>query len=75
MRLKYEPASEPQFAIHYSWTSENEARNALRIAARRLKPGGLFVGTTTDTNVLIKKLQAAPGLTFGNSLYKVLFEL
>ena len=34
-------------------------------ARRRLKPGGLFVGTTTDTNVLIKKLQAAPGLKFG----------
>jgi hypothetical protein len=42
-------------------------------ARRRLKPGGLFVGTTTDTNVLIKKLQAAPGLKFGNSLYSVEF--
>lgn len=61
-----------QFAIHYSWTSELDAQNALRNAASRLKPGGLFVGTTTDANVLLRKLQAAPGLTFGNSLYKVL---
>jgi len=36
-------------------------QNALRNAAIRLKPGGLFVGTTTDANVLLKKLQAAPG--------------
>eukprot|EP00960_Hanusia_phi_P037300 752854-Hanusia_phi.AAC.1 len=40
---------------------------------RRLKPGGLFVGTTTDANVLVKKLQEAPGLKFGNSLYSVEF--
>mmetsp|Transcript_3855 Transcript_3855/g.13918 ORF Transcript_3855/g.13918 Transcript_3855/m.13918 type:complete len:304 (+) Transcript_3855:217-1128(+) len=62
-----------QFAIHYSWTSEQDARTALKNAARRLKPGGLFVGTTTDANVLVKKLQDAPGLNFGNSLYSVEF--
>jgi hypothetical protein len=31
------------------------------------------VGTTTDAHVLIKKLQAAPGLKFGNNLYSVEF--
>jgi mRNA (guanine-N7-)-methyltransferase len=62
-----------QFAIHYSWTSHQDALAALRNAAIRLKPGGLFVGTTTDANVLIKKLQAAPGLKFGNRLYSVEF--
>jgi mRNA (guanine-N7-)-methyltransferase len=62
-----------QFAIHYSWTSHEHAQNALRNAAIRLKPGGLFVGTTTDSNVLVRKLQAAPGLKFGNSLYSVEF--
>jgi hypothetical protein len=34
-----------QFAIHYSWTSEKDARTALRNAACRLKPKGLFIGT------------------------------
>ena len=28
-----------QFAIHYSWTSHEDALNALRNAAIRLKPG------------------------------------
>jgi mRNA (guanine-N7-)-methyltransferase len=55
-----------QFAIHYSWTSEVNARNALKNAAGRLKKGGLFIGITTDANVLVKNLQAADGLKFGN---------
>jgi mRNA (guanine-N7-)-methyltransferase len=62
-----------QFAIHYSWTSEADAKAALMNAARRLKPGGLFVGTTTDAYVMKKKLDAAEGATFGNSLYRVEF--
>ncbi len=56
-----------QFAIHYSWTSETNARNALRNAAIRLKKGGLFIGITTDANVLVKNLQSVKsGLKFGN---------
>ena len=56
-----------QFAIHYAWTSETNARNALKNAAVRLKKGGLFIGITTDANVLVKNLQAVEsGLKFGN---------
>lgn len=59
-----------QFAIHYSWTSEADAKAALMNAAKRLRPGGLFVGTTTDAYVMKKKLDKAQGSSFGNSLYK-----
>ena len=41
-----------QFAIHYSWTSEEDARTALRNAACRLKPKGLFIGTVCSCLML-----------------------
>lgn len=55
-----------QFALHYSWTTETDAYHALRNAAVRLRKGGLFIGTTTDANVLVKKLRQTKGLHFGN---------
>ena len=42
--------------------------------ACRLQPGGVFVGTTTDANVLIRRLRAAPALSFGNKHYAVTFD-
>ena len=63
-----------QFALHYSFSSEESALQLMRNVACRLQPGGVFVGTTTDANVLIKRLRAAPGLSFGNSHYSVVFD-
>lgn len=63
------------FAIHYGFGNYERARQALRNAAGRLQPGGHFVGTTTDANVLRSKLRAAaPALEFGNMHYKIVFE-
>lgn len=63
-----------QFAIHYSFATEARARLLLANVAARLAAGGTFVATMPDANVLVRRLRAAPGLTFGNSLYTVTFD-
>lgn len=63
-----------QFAIHYSFESEERARTMMRNAAERLKPGGCFFGTTLDDAVLMRKLKAAGGArSFGNDFYRIEF--
>ncbi|KAF9672922.1 hypothetical protein SADUNF_Sadunf11G0094700 [Salix dunnii] len=72
-----------QFALHYSWSTEARARRALANISALLRPGGTFIGTMPDANVIIKKLReedsfsceyAAEGLAYGNSVYWVRFE-
>lgn len=62
-----------QFAVHYSWSTEQRARCAFRNVARLLRPGGHFIGTTVDSNVLVRKLRDAKGLSFGNDVVNVTF--
>lgn len=47
----------PQFALHYSWSTEARARRALANVSALLRPGGIFIGTMPDANVIIKKLR------------------
>ena len=63
-----------QFAIHYSWSTEQRARCAFRNVARLLRPGGHFIGTTVDANVLVRKLRDATGVSFGNDVVAVAFD-
>ena len=42
--------------------------------SRLLRPGGYFVGTTVDANVLVRKLREADGLVFGNPIVEVRFD-
>ncbi|KAL6228041.1 hypothetical protein ACLB2K_001995 [Fragaria x ananassa] len=63
-----------QFALHYSWSTEARARRALANISASLRPGGTFIGTMPDANVIIKKLRQAQGLFFGNSVYWVRFD-
>ncbi|XP_004235844.1 mRNA cap guanine-N7 methyltransferase 1-like [Solanum lycopersicum] len=63
-----------QFAMHYSWSTEARARRALANVSALLRPGGIFIGTMPDANVIIKKLREAEGLTFGNSVYWIRFD-
>ncbi|RZB75755.1 mRNA cap guanine-N7 methyltransferase 1 [Glycine soja] len=63
-----------QFALHYSWSIEARARQALANVSALLHPGGIFIGTMPDANVIIKKLREAEGLTFGNRVYWVRFD-
>lgn len=46
-----------QFALHYSWSTEARARRALANISAILRPGGTFIGTMPDANVIIKKLR------------------
>ncbi|KAF9608052.1 hypothetical protein IFM89_005202 [Coptis chinensis] len=63
-----------QFAMHYSWSTEARARQALANVSALLRPGGTFIGTMPNANVIIKKLREAEGLAFGNSVYWIRFD-
>lgn len=63
-----------QFALHYSWSTEARARRALANVSALLRPGGTFIGTMPDANVIIKRLREAEGLVFGNSVYWIRFD-
>ncbi|XP_058072989.1 mRNA cap guanine-N7 methyltransferase 1 isoform X2 [Magnolia sinica] len=63
-----------QFALHYSWSTEARARRALANVSLLLRPGGTFIGTMPDANVIVKKLREAEGLSFGNNVYWISFD-
>jgi len=63
-----------QFALHYSFQSEERARRAIQNVAMHLRPGGHFVGTIPDANVLVRKLREAKTMEFGNSVTRVRFD-
>ncbi|KAF6142305.1 hypothetical protein GIB67_023407, partial [Kingdonia uniflora] len=46
-----------QFVMHYSWSTEACARRAFANISALLRPGGTFIGTMPDANVLVKKLR------------------
>lgn len=46
-----------QFALHYSWSTEAHARRALANVSSLLRPGGIFIGTMPDANIIIEKLR------------------
>jgi len=62
-----------QFAFHYCFRDEASARRMLENVTDRLKPGGLFIATIPDANVLISRLRSARSASFGNSIYSVTF--
>jgi len=63
-----------QFAVHYAFEDRKKVRRLLLNVSKRLKPGGVFIGTLPDANVLVRKLRNAQGLEFGNDLYRVRFD-
>ena len=64
----------PSSSESISWSTEERARRALRNVSRLLRPGGHFIGTTVDANVLVRKLREADGTRFGNSIVEVTFD-
>lgn len=60
-----------QFAIHYAFESEERARTLLRNVTDRLKPGGFFIGTTVDSNVLVRKLRAVDDVAIATQVFSV----
>lgn len=63
-----------QFAIHYAFETESRVRGLLQNVTDRLKPGGFFIGTTVDANVVVRKVRAVTDLSIGNSVYRVTFD-
>ena len=63
-----------QFALHYSFATEQRATQMLKNVASRLLPGGVFVATIADANVLVRRLRSSESLGFGNSIYSVAFD-
>ncbi|PVU85455.1 hypothetical protein BB559_006384 [Furculomyces boomerangus] len=63
-----------QFCFHYAFETEQKARQALKNVSDHLEIGGYFIGTTTNSYWLTKKLHSVPGKEFGNSVYHVRFE-
>lgn len=65
-----------QFAMHYAFESEQNARTLLDNVSRVLRPGGRFIGTIPNSDVIqehIAKLK--PGeKEWGNSVYRVRFD-
>jgi len=60
-----------QFAFHYCFESIEQADCMLKNITNRLRPGGYFVGTTTDANDIVARVRASKA---SNSVYDVKFD-
>lgn len=56
--------------MHYSWSTEARARRALANVSALLRPGGTFIGTMPDANVIIKKLREGLPFLIKHAEYK-----
>ncbi|PRP83451.1 hypothetical protein PROFUN_02831 [Planoprotostelium fungivorum] len=59
-----------QFALHYSFESEERVDSLLYNASCRLNPGRYFVCTIPNAYWIVKRLREADGESFGNPLYR-----
>lgn len=57
--------------MHYAFESEERVRMLLQNVSERLRPGGFFIGTTPDSNVVVRKLRAIDGGTIANQVYRL----
>ncbi|XP_066927102.1 mRNA cap guanine-N7 methyltransferase-like [Clytia hemisphaerica] len=61
-----------QFAFHYSFESYDQADIMLRNACQNLRVGGYFIGTTADSNKLVKRIKECKEAdSFGNSVFNI----
>lgn len=61
-----------QFAFHYSFESYEQADIMLKNACENLRVGGYFVGTTADSNKLVKRIKECKEAdSFGNSVFNI----
>ncbi|KAF5331166.1 hypothetical protein D9619_005979 [Psilocybe cf. subviscida] len=67
-----------QFCMHYAFETVQKARCMLENVSRYLRPGGVFIGTIPNAELLLENLDSIPPtseeLSFGNSVYKITFE-
>lgn len=62
-----------QFAIHYMFEKEEKLRSFFRNVTDRLEDGGVFIGTTIDSDRLVHKIRQSKDLTIGNDFYQIVF--
>mmetsp|Transcript_28033 Transcript_28033/g.32151 ORF Transcript_28033/g.32151 Transcript_28033/m.32151 type:complete len:263 (+) Transcript_28033:23-811(+) len=66
-----------QMSFHYLCGSEESLRNFFSKMSQRLVPGGLFIGSCPNSNILVQRMRKAHRetgeTTFGNSVYSVNF--
>jgi len=63
-----------QFALHYMFESEIKLRGYLHNVSCKLEDGGLFMGTTVDSDrlvYLIRESGKKNNLTIGNKFYSI----
>jgi mRNA (guanine-N7-)-methyltransferase len=67
-----------QFCMHYAFETPAKARQMLENVTRWLRPGGVFVGTIPNADLLLSQLDALPPgtdpLEWGNTVYRIRFE-
>jgi mRNA (guanine-N7-)-methyltransferase len=63
-----------QFCLHYAFENEHKARIMLQNVSERLRPGGYFIGTIPDANLIVKRLRQDQKEGFGNSIFSITFE-
>lgn len=63
-----------QFSMHYAFENEERVRRLLENITDRLKPGGFFIGTSVDSNVVIRKIRAINDLQISSSVYSIRFD-
>ncbi|KAL5038306.1 mRNA cap guanine-N7 methyltransferase [Batrachochytrium dendrobatidis] len=74
-----------QFALHYSFETEKQARQAIYNISSHLHSGGILIGTIPNADLIYKRLMEAVRIgetqgqttgpyTFGNSIYSITFE-
>ena len=65
-----------QFAIHYMFESEQKLKGYLANVTKRMVDGGVFIGTTIDSDRLVHKIREAgseKNLTIGNEYFSIVF--
>ncbi|KAG8966861.1 mRNA cap guanine-N7 methyltransferase [Tulasnella sp. 419] len=67
-----------QFCMHYAFDTEHRVKTMLGNVSRYLRPGGIFIGTIPNADLLMERLDAIPSeaeeLSFGNSIYTIKFD-
>jgi mRNA (guanine-N7-)-methyltransferase len=63
-----------QFSFHYCFESLSQAKCMIRNASESLKTGGIFIGTTPDSQEIIRRLRESGSNVFGNDVYSVKFD-
>ncbi|KAH7722039.1 CRE-TAG-72 protein [Aphelenchoides avenae] len=60
-----------QFALHYSFSSEETARQFVQNATEALRPGGYFVGTLPDADAIVHFLRKGENAAYRNNVLTI----